>query len=108
MELCRSDQLTPGTARGFDPWGTGEDTVFAVRNGAEIRVFRNSCPHQLRPLGWRKDKFLSADGKHIICFAHGARFDLASGLCVSGPCMNQSLVSLECTVDERGIVVLVE
>lgn len=108
MELCRFDELTPNTARGFDPWGAGEDTVFVVRNGAEIRIFRNSCPHQSRPLEWRKNKFLSADGRNIICFAHGAQFDRDSGLCIAGPCMNKSLVSLECTVDKNGVIVLVD
>ncbi|MFS2092999.1 Rieske (2Fe-2S) protein [Pseudomonas sp. Pseusp11] len=93
--LCRLDELVDGQARGFDPLGTGKDSVFALRHGGEVRVYRNSCPHLEVRLEYRKDRFLSVDGRQIVCYAHGARFLPDSGLCVYGPCLGESLSALQ-------------
>ncbi len=106
VRLCHRDDLVVGSARGFDPAGTGTDTVFAVRDRHGIRVFRNACPHEGTPLGWRKDAFLSPDDTAIMCYAHGARFDLVSGLCFTGPCIGKTLILLPSSVDENGYLVL--
>lgn len=92
--LCRLDELVEGQARGFDPLGTGKDSVFALRHDAEVRVYRNSCPHLSVRLEYRKDRFLSVDGRQIVCYAHGARFLPDTGLCVYGPCLGESLSAL--------------
>ena len=94
LVLCRLDELVEGQARGFDPLGTGKDSVFALRHGGEVRVYRNRCPHLEVRLEYRKDRFLSADGSQILCYAHGARFLPDTGLCVYGPCLGQSLSAL--------------
>ena len=104
--LCHLDDFAIGTSRGFDPWREGRDTVFAVRDAAGVRVFRNICPHQGAPLGWRKDRFLTPDGAAIMCFAHGARFDIVSGLCVAGPCPGDSLDLVFSYVDNGGFLVI--
>jgi nitrite reductase/ring-hydroxylating ferredoxin subunit len=101
--LCRLDELPPGVARGFDPDSQGDDRLIAVRYGDELRVYRNDCPHQHRPMGWRKDRFLSADGRFLVCFAHGARFDIGSGLCVDGPCLGEFLERVPHRMNARGI-----
>jgi len=98
--LCRLDELMPGTARGFDPQHAGEDTVFVLRRGYEVRAYRNWCPHQGARLEYRKDRFLSANGERVICHAHGAQFDADSGVCTDGPCLGQSLVALPCRVED--------
>ncbi|ROM83205.1 (2Fe-2S)-binding protein [Pseudomonas brassicacearum] len=95
IALCRLDELLEGQARGFDPLGAGKDSVFALRHHGEVRVYRNSCPHLAVPLEYRKDRFLSADGSQIICYAHGARFLPDSGLCVYGPCLGERLGVLQ-------------
>ncbi len=104
--LCRARDLPAGEARGFDPWNDGEDTVFIVRTGNTIKAYRNRCPHEARPLAWAKDKYLSGNGSHIVCFAHGAHFTLADGLCVHGPCLGQALEALAVSVSRSGDVVL--
>jgi nitrite reductase/ring-hydroxylating ferredoxin subunit len=43
-----------------------------------------------RPMAWRKDAYLNADRNRIVCAAHGAQFDIASGV-HAGPCLGQSL-----------------
>lgn len=94
IALCLLDELVEGQARGFDPLHTGKDSVFALRHGGEVRVYRNSCPHLDVRLEYRKDRFLSADGSLIVCYAHGAQFLPGSGLCVYGPCLGRRLSSL--------------
>ncbi len=93
--LSRLDELVEGQARGFDPLGTGKDSVFALRHDGEVRVYRNSCPHLAVRLEYRKDRFLSVDGRQIVCYAHGARFLPDTGLCVYGPCLGESLSALQ-------------
>lgn len=92
MRLCHIDELPEGGARGFDPSGEGRDTLFVVRRQG-LHAYRDACPHwQNTPMAWRKDAYLSGDGQYIVCHAHGARFDIATGRCVLGPCVGQSLV----------------
>jgi nitrite reductase/ring-hydroxylating ferredoxin subunit len=95
VPLCRVDEVPPNGARGFDPLGQGRDALFVVRRGDTLRAYRNRCPHWPgAPMAWRKDGYLSPDGGHIVCYAHGARFDIDTGDCVHGPCPGQSLQSL--------------
>lgn len=84
--------IADGDARGFDPEGTGRDSVFVVRKGFDLHAYVNACPHMDgAPMAWRKDAYLSGDRSHIVCHAHGARFEIETGLCVLGPCEGQTL-----------------
>ncbi|PRA60327.1 (2Fe-2S)-binding protein [Pseudomonas sp. MYb187] len=106
--LCHDDQLEEGLARGFDPWCQGRDTVLALRWRGQVRVYRNLCPHLDVAMQYRKDRFMSGDGRHIVCFAHGALFQPDNGFCVLGPCQGQSLQALMVKVDVSGNVWLEE
>ncbi len=103
LRLCRLGDVGPGSARGFDPTGCGEDSMFVLRQDDAVRAFDNICPHQGVRLEYRKNKFLSADGRSIECFAHGARFDPATGECTEGACEGQSLTPLACEVRDDWI-----
>jgi nitrite reductase/ring-hydroxylating ferredoxin subunit len=90
--LCRGDELAERESRGFDPWNDGCDTVLLVRHGGAVYGWRDACPHHGgTPMAWRKDAYLNHDRNRIVCAAHGAQFDIASGSCVLGPCLGQSL-----------------
>jgi nitrite reductase/ring-hydroxylating ferredoxin subunit len=102
LALCRIDELPDGAARGLLRAGN-DDRVFAVRQGGEVFVWRNDCPHNHRPLEYRQDQFLSADGQHIVCYAHGAHFDIKSGYCFAGPCEGRSLVPVSTRITD-GVV----
>jgi nitrite reductase/ring-hydroxylating ferredoxin subunit len=84
--------LPDGEARGFsltdDPW---PQQGLVVRVGDELHVYVNRCPHALRYLNFRPDQFLSGDGTLIQCTAHGALFEKDTGLCIAGPCLDESL-----------------
>ncbi|MBH3384615.1 MULTISPECIES: Rieske (2Fe-2S) protein [Pseudomonas] len=108
VALCRLDELVEGQSRGFDPLQRGKDSLFALRHAGVFYLYRNSCPHLDVPLHYRKDRFLSADGSRVICYAHGAQFEPDTGLCVFGPCLGERLVAVPwrerggwLTVDER-------
>lgn len=105
--LCRLADIEDGGAKGFY-WGEGTDqrSVFVLREGARIRGYVNSCPHLGTPLEFLPDRFISADGDHILCSTHGALFQIADGLCVSGPCVGERLMPVEVMVDDDGRVVL--
>jgi nitrite reductase/ring-hydroxylating ferredoxin subunit len=103
--LCALDEIAQGAARGFDPGGVGEDTLFAVRQGAQVYVYLNSCPHNRSPLEFRRHRFLSHDGSQIMCYAHGARFTIDSGHCTDGPCKGEALTRIAARV-VRGEVLI--
>ena len=73
-------------------------TALLVREGDVVHGFLNRCPHAGRALGLGAARFLTPDGELLQCFAHGALFEKNSGLCVAGPCIDDSLRRLPVTV----------
>ncbi|MBX3483704.1 Rieske 2Fe-2S domain-containing protein [Phenylobacterium sp.] len=63
---------------------------FVLRAGAAARGFVDSCPHAGWPLAPMDDRYLTRDGRHILCAGHGALFSL-DGRCVAGPCEGEHL-----------------
>jgi nitrite reductase/ring-hydroxylating ferredoxin subunit len=92
--LCRLDELPEGGSRGFDPKGLGQTSLFAVRYDSAVHVYADRCPHQGTPLAWRRDAYLNAQGDRIVCAAHGAQFEIDTGLCVLGPCLGNALTAV--------------
>jgi nitrite reductase/ring-hydroxylating ferredoxin subunit len=105
VRLCPLADLVDGESRGFDPTQAGRDTIFLVRQGARLYGWRNACPHDgVSPMAWRKDAYLNADRNRIVCHAHGALFDIATGVCELGPCVGQSLLAVPVEVDSDNFV----
>jgi nitrite reductase/ring-hydroxylating ferredoxin subunit len=100
--LCSLDALPDGGARGLLRQGL-DDLLCVVRQGQEVFVWLNDCPHEHRPMEYRQDQFLSGDGGHIVCFAHSAHFEIRSGLCFAGPCTGQRLKAVACEVREGAV-----
>lgn len=106
--LCRFDDLLDGDSRGFDTQGSGHDTVLVVRRGAQIHAWLDACPHYGgTPLAWRRHAYLNAARDRIVCAAHGAQFEIDTGLCTIGPCLGDSLTPLPVELTECGRVLLV-
>lgn len=102
VRLCDAGELAEGTSRGFDPAGTGHDTMFVVRRGG-LHAWRNACPHWGgTSMAWRKDAFLNREGTRIMCAAHGAQFEIETGLCTLGPCIGEKLARVELIESEDG------
>jgi nitrite reductase/ring-hydroxylating ferredoxin subunit len=90
--LCRLDDIPDPGCRMFD-FGAGGWPAegFVVRRGDSVYGYVNVCPHAGHALNWKPDAFLTRDGNLIMCSAHGAVFEIETGLCVAGPCPGQSL-----------------
>ncbi|TVP90233.1 MAG: Rieske (2Fe-2S) protein [Pseudomonadaceae bacterium] len=93
--LCHLDELSDPGSKGILYQG---QKLFAVRQGHQVFVYENRCPHRGIPLEWTPDNFLDSSGKLIQCATHGALFLPDSGECVSGPCSGEYLRQLACTV----------
>ena len=103
VNLGRLDEIPDGEARGYDPAGNGRDTLFVVRLGSVLHGWRDGCPHEVvTPLPYRRHKYLNAARTRIVCHAHGAQFDIATGECLRGPCLGQALTRVPLNVDGNG------
>ncbi len=102
IPLCHLSELPDGSARGFDLRGCGRDTVFVVRRGALLKAYANACPHHGTPLPWRKNAYLNAAGDRIVCAAHGALFEIDTGVCTLGPCLGDALTPVPLTLQDDG------
>lgn len=105
--LCRADDVPEGGGRGFR-FGSGPDLemVFVVRKAGALYAYDNACPHLGTPLNFLPDRFLDRDGTHLLCSTHGARFRIADGHCIDGPCLGKSLRPARIAV-EAGEILLV-
>jgi len=103
--LCRLGDIEDGQARGFS-LADGRE-IFVVRAGTAVYGYLNVCPHQGTPLDWTPDRFISDDTGLVLCATHGAMFEIADGLCVSGPCAGAHLRAVPVRVNGDGQVVVV-
>ena len=102
--ICPVAELPADTARGFTLDGPQDERLDIIVWNRDDMVlgFVNQCPHLGLPLETFPDRFLSADGTHLICSAHGAQFD-ARGACFAGPCTGDALTPLELHVRDGAI-----
>jgi nitrite reductase/ring-hydroxylating ferredoxin subunit len=99
------DEIPDGGSKGFAPPSRLHAGLFAVRRGAQVRVYVNSCPHLKVGLDWVEDKFLSTDGSVIVCAMHGALFQIDDGLCTFGPCYGSRLEAVKIDVISGAVFV---
>ncbi|MGH8496485.1 MAG: Rieske (2Fe-2S) protein [Gammaproteobacteria bacterium] len=106
IALCRLDEIRDPGTRLFDLGSGGWPAEgFVVRRGEEVFAYVNVCPHAGHALDWRPDGFLTNDRSMIMCSAHGAVFELETGLCVAGPCPGRSLRRLRVRVADGDVLV---
>jgi nitrite reductase/ring-hydroxylating ferredoxin subunit len=96
--VCKAESIPPGGAKAFTlsrRTGDGEARPYGI---VVVRVrprefvgYVNACPHGKVWLNIGDGSFFTPDGTHLRCGRHGAMFDVASGLCLAGPCEGASL-----------------
>lgn len=116
--LCRLADIADGESTGFvvtRPFaaefsdlgacapGGERVAVLAVRRGAQVFAYVNSCPHTGAPLDFQPGRFLNLDKTLIQCSTHGALFRIEDGFCVKGPCAGKSLVPVSVAVEDGAI-----
>lgn len=82
-----------------------DTAYFAVRQGQQLFVYRNRCPHLGIPLEWMPDQFLDRDGCYIQCATHGALFRIDNGQCVAGPCEGEFLESIPFRIEAKSLII---
>jgi len=99
--ICDSSDLADaGLGARFEVDYFGEVApAFVVRHSGHVRGYLNRCSHVALELDWREGEFFDAEGRDLICSAHGAIYDAATGNCLGGPCGGAPLVALR--VEER-------
>ena len=98
------DLLELGKCRGFTLEVDGTEVeAFVVNLETGVHAYVNSCPHTGVALDWMPDQFLDLKGEYIQCAMHGALFEIESGLCVYGPCVNRKLEKLAVERDQEEI-----
>lgn len=106
---ARLGDVPDGGVRAFDlnPDEFPPLTGLLVREGEVVHAYLNRCPHAGRPLNSGTGLFTTPDGTLLQCHAHGALFEKDSGLCIAGPCVDESLRRLPVQV-RGGEVALAE
>lgn len=90
--LCRIDELAdPGTKNVVLKDDGEELDIIIVQSKGVRHAYINCCPHECIPLETFPNHFLTEDRRYLLCSGHGARFELATGVCRSGPCLGQGL-----------------
>ena len=96
---CAAGAILPGRTAKFR-LHHGSKTIegFIVNHDGRHYAYVNRCPHAGSPLNWMPDRFLDRDREHILCTAHGALFEIESGLCIAGPCPGASLTTVRAEI----------
>ncbi|WP_232476031.1 Rieske (2Fe-2S) protein [Flavisphingomonas formosensis] len=85
------DEIEDGTARVYEiELSERRFRGLIARRGERLFGFVDRCPHAAVPLT-RSATDDPIDNGLIQCCWHGARFEMESGYCVSGPCQGRSL-----------------
>lgn len=107
IRICDAAQLSEaGSGVRFEvvePGGTRLQ-AFAVRHRGRAFAYLNRCAHLGVELDWVEGRFFDADGAWIICAAHGALYDPASGACVGGACAGRGRLMPVPLVEQDGAV----
>ena len=106
--LCRAADIDPLSGKeAFVEGPDGPVCIALFRHADTVHAYLNVCPHQGRSLSFAPDEFLIEDSGELVCPHHGACFDLATGLCVTGPCKGGCLTPVGIEIRD-GLVVLPE
>ena len=81
-----------------------EEGILVRLDGGEVRAYKNECRHLPMRLDDREPRELwDPSGQFLVCSSHGARYQPADGLCVSGPCEGAHLKTLPIEVQDGDV-----
>lgn len=106
IAVCALEDIEDRGALGFTAGdGSWPVAFFLVRVGAAVFAYLNRCPHAGHQLNWIPHRFFNRERTLLVCASHGAAFEPDSGLCVGGPCLGDSLVSLPLAQESGRILI---
>jgi len=96
VPLCPTSAINDPGSKGFEVEYNGHTfSLFVVHKDGQFHAFINRCPHTGVNLDWQEHQFLDLDETFIQCSTHDALFEVATGLCISGPCIGDALTPVE-------------
>jgi ketohexokinase len=85
---------------------SGQSLVL-IKYEESVRCYVNNCPHQDVPLDEAYKIDVNPFEKTMKCSVHDAYFNIEDGVCIDGPCWDESLQSIDVKVDENGDIFIV-
>lgn len=108
VRLCPLDDLEDGGSAARLAVIDGLRTpLIVVRQGQNVFLYVNVCPHIGAPLDFEPGQFLNLERDLIQCAMHGALFRIEDGLCVQGPCIGRNLTPIASEVREGWVWLVV-
>ena len=86
---------------------TRNQSIILIKYKETVKAYENNCPHQNIPLDEAYKIDINPFQKTMKCSVHDAFFKIEDGECIEGPCRNESLATVEITIDEQGDIYLV-
>lgn len=84
--LCAVTDIGDNSSEEFDiELGGVRRYLIAVRQGEQVFVYLDFCPHLGYPENFVGTRFLMTRAKKIYCCVHGAWFRPEDGCCTDGP-----------------------
>ena len=103
--LCPLADIAEGAAGVFEfREGHRRIEIFVLRHEGGVVGYVNDCPHRHLPLDGMPGRFLTRDGALIQCVNHGAKFRIADGVCIAGPCVGAGLRPVAVAVVDGAVV----
>jgi nitrite reductase/ring-hydroxylating ferredoxin subunit len=97
--VARVGELRSGETKKFMlRCGTREVEAFVVNHDGALYAWVNRCRHVPMSMDWIENRFLTEDGRYILCATHGACYQPDTGECIDGPALGKSLISVPLSV----------
>lgn len=106
IPICASSALIErGEGVRFDLIAGGvPQSAFVVRDQGSAVAYLNSCAHTGLQLDWIPGRFFDGERRWLICAAHGALYEPATGACAAGPCAGRGSLVPVPIVEIDGVV----
>ena len=77
-------------------------SLVLIKYEDSVRCYVNNCPHQDVPLDEAYKIDVNPFEKTMKCSVHDAYFNIEDGLCIDGPCWDESLQRVPVKIDDTG------
>lgn len=84
------------------------DDYIIVSSADKLHVYKDRCPHRLKPMSFTSGQLLDDRLNFIRCEHHQALFTISEGLCISGPCVGSKLEEVDFKVLDKKLFILNE
>ena len=82
--------------------------IILIKHINGVKAYENNCPHQNVPLDEAYKIEVNPFEKTLKCSVHDAFFQIDDGVCIEGPCWNDSLTPVDILIDKNGDIYLSE